>query len=227
MSSQGGVPPTSPPQRHSTPLFMPASSSPVQQNVASSLGLTPRMARLGQPPPSSMAGASSPLFYGGTSSSIGRRTPGPRSSGLSRNDLARSVLSPNQVWTSTNLCRGSMSPRAHRRGDLGQQYSSNSITSPLQRREVFLVRENQSGQLTSESQVVAEDDDGQTRVIWGTNVSITESMKKFKEFLLGFQKKYRLRADNVAFDEGEGEEFTYVEMLKTVHLPVVVQVTNF
>jgi hypothetical protein len=134
-------------------------------------------------------------------------------------------LSPNQVWASTNLCRGSMSPRAHRRGDLGQQYSSNSITSPLQRREVFLVRENQSGQLTSESQVVAEDDDGQTRVIWGTNVSITESMKKFKEFLLGFQKKYRLRADNVAFDEGEGEEFTYVEMLKSVHPPVVVRLT--
>src|SRR5271156_376164 len=92
MSSQGGVPPTSPPQRNSTPLFMPT-SSPVQQNVASSAGLTPRMARLGQPPLSSMAGASSPLFYGGTSSSIGRRTPGPRSSGLSRHDLARSVLS--------------------------------------------------------------------------------------------------------------------------------------
>jgi len=53
-------------------------------------------------------------------------------------------------------------------------------------------------------------------VIWGTNVSIAESMKKFREFLLGFQKKYRLRADNVPFAEGEGEEYTYVDMLKTV-----------
>jgi hypothetical protein len=46
-------------------------------------------------------------------------------------------------------------------------------------------------------------------------------MKKFREFLLGFQKKFRLRADNVDFDEGEGEEYTYVEMLKTVCLDAV------
>jgi hypothetical protein len=82
-----------------------------------------------------------------------------------------------------------------------------------------MVRENQSGQLTSESHVVPtpDDEDGQ-RVIWGTNVSIADSMKKFREFLLGFQRKYRLRADNVEFDEGEGEEYTYVDMLKTVSL---------
>ena len=54
-------------------------------------------------------------------------------------------------------------------------------------------------------------------MIWGTNVSIAESMKKFREFLLGFQKKYRLRADGIDVAEGEGEEYTYVEMLKTVH----------
>jgi hypothetical protein len=41
-------------------------------------------------------------------------------------------------------------------------------------------------------------------------------MKKFREFLLGFQKKYRLRADGIDVAEGEGEEYTYVEMLKTV-----------
>ena len=82
---------------------------------------------------------------------------------------------------------------------------------------MVLVRENQSGQLTSESHVmpVADDEDNQ-RVIWGTNVSIAESMKKFREFLLGFQKKYRLRADNIPVLDGEGEEFTYVEMLKIV-----------
>jgi hypothetical protein len=100
---------------------------------------------------------------------------------------------------------------------LGQQFNPTSTQSPFHRREVVLVRENQTGQLTSESHVVptADDDDGQ-RVIWGTNVSITESMKRFREFLLGFQRKYRLRADNAHFEEGEGEEYTYVEMLKTV-----------
>lgn len=64
-----------------------------------------------------------------------------------------------------------------------------------------------------------DDEDGQ-RVIWGTNVSIADSMKKFREFLLGFQKKYRLRADNIDVEDGEGEEYTYVEMLKTVSLPI-------
>jgi len=41
-------------------------------------------------------------------------------------------------------------------------------------------------------------------------------MKNFREFLLGFQKKHRLRADGVDFSDDEGQEFTYVEMLKTV-----------
>ena len=61
----------------------------------------------------------------------------------------------------------------------------------------------------------ADEEDGQ-RVIWGTNVSIADSMRRFREFLLGFQRKHRLHADNIPFDEGEGEEYTYVDMLKTV-----------
>ena len=41
-------------------------------------------------------------------------------------------------------------------------------------------------------------------------------MKTFREFLLGFQRKYRLRADGMEVTEGEGEEYTYVDMLKMV-----------
>ena len=116
------------------------------------------------------------------------------------------------------MFRGSATPRAHRRGDLGQQFSTGSARSPYHRREVVLVRENQSGQLTSDSHVIppVTDEDDNQRVIWGTNVSIADSMKKFREFLLGFQRKYRLRADGIEVEDGEGEEFTYVEMLKTV-----------
>ena len=106
--------------------------------------------------------------------------------------------------------------RPHRRADIGQ--FSGSSRGPNDRREVVLVRENQSGQLTSESHVLptTEDNEDNQRVIWGTNVSITESMKNFREFLLAFQKKHRLRADGIDFSHDEGEEFTYVEMLKTV-----------
>ena len=41
-------------------------------------------------------------------------------------------------------------------------------------------------------------------------------MKTFREFLLGFQRNYRMLADKVPIAEGEGEEYTYVDMLKTV-----------
>jgi len=114
--------------------------------------------------------------------------------------------------------RGAATPRGHRRGDLGQQFNSTSSRSPYHRREVVLVRENQAGQLTSDSHVIppATEEDENQRVIWGTNVSIADSMKKFREFLLGFQRKHRLRADGIDFEEGEGEEYTYVDMLKTV-----------
>lgn len=37
-----------------------------------------------------------------------------------------------------------------------------------------------------------------TRVIWGTNISIQDSMSAFKNFLYNFQKKYRLWAEGVA-----------------------------
>jgi hypothetical protein len=180
--------------------------------------MTPRPARVTNQAMSSI-GPSSPLLYGGTSSTVGRRTPGPRSTAsLSRHDLARLVPLPENNLI---ISRSSATPRAHRRGDLGQQYNSSS-RSPYHRREVVLVRENQSGQLTSESHIVPPpEDEDSNRVIWGTNVSISECMQKFREFLLGFQKKHRLRADNIPFEEGEGEEHPYVEMLKTVTRTVI------
>jgi hypothetical protein len=123
------------------------------------------------------------------------------------------------VLVMTLTFRGSATPRSHRRADLGQ--SSAAARGINDRREVVLVRENQSGQLTSESHVLppTDNEEDNQRVIWGTNVSITESMKKFREFLLGFQKKHRLRADGVDMSDDDGEEFTYVEMLKTVTVP--------
>jgi DNA replication licensing factor MCM4 len=65
-----------------------------------------------------------------------------------------------------------------------------------------------------------------TRVIWGTNISITDSMSSFKNFLYNYARKYRMWAD------GESEEVTsnmgpaadekeYLEMLQNMrHLGV-------
>lgn len=57
-----------------------------------------------------------------------------------------------------------------------------------------------------------------TRIIWGTNISIQDTMSTFKEFLLGYQKKYRMWADGASEEETSapgsgGNVKEYVEML--------------
>jgi len=65
-----------------------------------------------------------------------------------------------------------------------------------------------------------------TRIIWGTNISIQDTMVTFKEFLLGYQKKYRMWADGATEEEtsqpaSKGNEKEYVEMLNNMrHLGV-------
>lgn len=65
-----------------------------------------------------------------------------------------------------------------------------------------------------------------TRIIWGTNISIQDTMSTFKEFLLGYQKKYRMWADGATEEETSapesgGNEREYVETLNNMrHLGV-------
>ena len=60
-----------------------------------------------------------------------------------------------------------------------------------------------------------------TRIIWGTNISIQDTMSTFKDFLLGYQKKYRMWADGATEEETSqpgsgGTDREYVEMLTTM-----------
>ncbi|KAB8079074.1 putative DNA replication licensing factor Mcm4 [Aspergillus leporis] len=71
---------------------------------------------------------------------------------------------------------------------------------------------------TSEADVLGG---GSTRVIWGTNISIQDSMSAFKNFLYNFATKYRLWAEGATEDEtrrmGDGaEEKEYIKMLDTM-----------
>lgn len=76
---------------------------------------------------------------------------------------------------------------------------------------------------TSEADVIGG---SSTRIIWGTNISIQDTMSTFKEFLLGYQKKYRMWADGATEDETSapesgGNEREYVEILNNMrHLGV-------
>lgn len=60
-----------------------------------------------------------------------------------------------------------------------------------------------------------------TRVIWGTNISIQDSMSAFKNFLYNFATKYRLWAEGASEDEtrmmGDAAEAReYVRLLNTM-----------
>lgn len=60
-----------------------------------------------------------------------------------------------------------------------------------------------------------------TRVIWGTNISIIDTNSAFRNFLLGYQKKYRMWVEGATEEETSqpdsgGNEREYVEMLKTM-----------
>ena len=60
-----------------------------------------------------------------------------------------------------------------------------------------------------------------TRTIWGTNISLQDTIVKFKDFLLGYQKKYRMWADGATEEETSepgsgGNEREYVDMLNTM-----------
>ena len=69
---------------------------------------------------------------------------------------------------------------------------------------------------TSEANVMGG---SSTRTIWGTNISLQDTISKFKDFLLGYQKKYRMWADGATEEETSdpssgGNEKEYVDMLK-------------
>ncbi|KAJ5628701.1 DNA replication licensing factor Mcm4 [Penicillium lividum] len=68
---------------------------------------------------------------------------------------------------------------------------------------------------TSEAEAMAGNS---TRVIWGTNVSVSDSMSAFKNFLYNFATKYRLWADGATEDEtrilgSAAEKREYITML--------------
>lgn len=60
-----------------------------------------------------------------------------------------------------------------------------------------------------------------TRIIWGTNISLHDTMTTFKDFLGNYQKKYRMWIDGATEDETSqpdsgGNDRIYVEMLNNM-----------
>jgi DNA replication licensing factor MCM4 len=62
---------------------------------------------------------------------------------------------------------------------------------------------------------------GSTRVIWGTNISIQDSMSHFRNFLFNYAKKYRMWADGATEEEtnamgAAADEKEYITMLENM-----------
>lgn len=136
--------------------------------------------------------------------------------------------------SSRSSAPGSSGLNNPRRGDI---HSDVFGATPGRRRRLFVdengvpVREGPSDPATfSNLDPNTSEADGiggtSTRIIWGTNISIQDTMVTFKEFLLGYQKKYRMWADGATEEEtsepGSGaSEREYVEMLNNMrHLGV-------
>ncbi|ANB13822.1 MCM DNA helicase complex subunit MCM4 [Sugiyamaella lignohabitans] len=56
------------------------------------------------------------------------------------------------------------------------------------------------------------------RLIWGTNVSIAETMNSFRSFLQSFKSKYRMMHDDIPIGPGEGEDLVYVNMMNQMRI---------
>jgi DNA replication licensing factor MCM4 len=120
----------------------------------------------------------------------------------------------------------SLTPRiSTRRGDI---HSDAFASTPAQRRRIFVGEDGMPvgepgseatfsnlNPDTSEADALGGDS---TRVIWGTNISISDSMSAFKNFLYNYAKKYRMWADGATEEEtsalgGEADEKEYINMM--------------
>ena len=131
---------------------------------------------------------------------------------------------------------GSSGLNNSRRGDVHSDIFGSNFT-PSRRRRLFVdengvpVRDGPSDPATfsnldpntSEADAIGG---SSTRIIWGTNISIQDTMSTFKDFLLGYQKKYRMWADGASEEETSepgsgGNDREYVNMLSDMrHLGI-------
>ncbi|KAI9673927.1 MAG: hypothetical protein M1817_002133 [Caeruleum heppii] len=170
-------------------------------------------------------GVSSPIRYASSSS------PPRATDGLTPTANGHPPSSSSALFApSSRQLPGGSSLNRSRRGDI----HSDGIGSTPNRRRLF-VDENGNptrGEAahsdaptyshldpnTSEAQLLGGDS---TRVIWGTNVSIQDTMSAFKSFLLNYTRKYRLWAEGASEDEtqaegSQGELKEYLEMMRSM-----------
>jgi DNA replication licensing factor MCM4 len=117
-----------------------------------------------------------------------------------------------------------------RRGDI----SSDNLNTPRSRRRIFMddsgrvVRDipGENSEAPTFSNIDPSTSDAQamggnsTMCIWGTNVSIQDSLVSFKDFLRNYTKKYRMWGDGMSQEETDADEDSntkeYAEMMRNM-----------
>ncbi|PBP19455.1 cell division control protein 54 [Diplocarpon rosae] len=164
-----------------------------------------------------------------------RYAPSSSPSGVRFNARQQSILSDLRSDSSGLFVRNrsagpGSSVNISRRGDI----ASDNINTPRARRRIFM---DESGRVlrdipadgseapsfsnmdptTSDAQAMGG---SSTLCIWGTNVSINDTLSVFKEFLRNFTKKYRMWSDGLSEEEtGEdpdAETKEYVQMMQNM-----------
>ncbi|WVQ86199.1 hypothetical protein IAT38_008367 [Cryptococcus sp. DSM 104549] len=195
----------------SSPNPNPRSSSPLQF-PSSSIGGTPRAAQLrssGNGP----AASSSPLHFPSSSPHPGSgaaRTPGSGVRGVPSSGAVRRVRDESPLFFPPS---GGSTPRRTRRGDIHSSLPSFFSSPSMARRNAqprgsspdFMTDDNPrtprayfgssaptlSAGAPSQGDVDDDEEPGIIKTIWGTNITLQESMNLFRQFLRGFKPKYR------------------------------------
>ncbi|KAK6358650.1 DNA replication licensing factor, mcm4 component [Orbilia blumenaviensis] len=115
---------------------------------------------------------------------------------------------PNRLYGNQD---SEATPRARRnRNDIPMSDSFGPDGQP----RLFLPRPG--GQSDANTFQTSEADEFTHRFIWGTNISIIDSMRTFRNFLRNFKRKYRMIYNGETVAPGTGEELVYDEMLKAM-----------
>ena len=131
------------------------------------------------------------------------------------------------VRSSRSAAPGTSGLNNSRRGDI---HSDIFGSTPSRRRRLFVDENGNPVQAsdpatfsnvdpnTSEADAIGG---SSSRIIWGTTISISDTMSKFKDFLHNFQVKYRMWADGATEEQTDemdsgGNKREYVEMLQNM-----------
>ncbi|KAE9382105.1 MCM-domain-containing protein [Stipitochalara longipes BDJ] len=212
-SSEGGktprrsVPSSSPMNYRSSPADIARAnrerdvSSPLRQMTNTQTtedgDRTPRASASG------LIGESSPIRYASSSS------PAPRQQANNLHSDSSGLF----VRSSRSAAGPGSSLNVSRRGDI----NSDTINTPHSRRRIFM---DENGRIVREvaseaptfSNLDPTTSDAQAMggnsllCIWGTNVSINDTLNTFKDFLRNYTKKYRMWADGMSEEETDADE---------------------